>query len=305
MARSGSLRVRGHEPMGSYSGLETCPRRGMWRSEGDVPFEVVAVNEWICLRCDWTGGGVGAVCPRCGVALYRRASTGRARHGTGGPSTVPPVHDERGPSSTPTAVTGARWVAVLVLAGLVVTAGIGDWLVRRHAPDHAAALGGVSTGDQGTLVTDVTPVTDVRAWGESSVGHDTLRSSAEYIAEAAQICDSATVRLRSATAGLNSTDDREAWNTATIRYSERALAKLRALPLPKRQGQRTRFSEFHSLLRRQTDTLRRLAAAAAGGQTARAADLRVELVDLIHAADRREPLLRSCPVGIGAEHQEP
>ena len=263
------------------------------------------MNEWVCLRCDWSGGGVGAVCPRCGVALYRRASTQRVQHGTGGPATGPPVHDKRDPSTTPTVVTGARWVAALVLAGLVATAGIGDWLVRHHAPDHAAALGGVSKGGQGTLVTDVTWVDDVRVWAESSVGHDTLRSSAEYIAEAAPICDTATVRLRSATAGHSSTDDQEAWHTAAIRYSERALAKLRALPLPKRQGQRTRFSEFHSLLRRQTDTLRRLAAAAARGQTARAADLQVELVDLIHTADRREPLLRSCPVGIGGEHQEP
>jgi hypothetical protein len=186
----------------------------------------------------------------------------------------------------------------IALAGLVATAGIGDWLVRRNTPDDTAALSGASEGRQGAAATDVTSVDDVLIDGQSSVGHDTLRSSAEYIAEAVAICDAATVGFHVATDGLSSTDDREAWFAAAVRYSEEALAKLRALPLPKRQGQRARFGEFHSVLRRQVEALRRVAAATAG-DTSRAEGLQVQLLDLIHTADRREPLLESCPVRLG------
>jgi hypothetical protein len=283
----------------------------------------VVVSEWVCLRCEWIGGGDGTVCPRCGVPLYRRApaerrvrpsprsgpatpsevatATGASAHRGGHPprssSVKPHAHAESDPPTTPIGGTGGRWIAAIALAGLVATAGIGDWLVRRNTPD-TAALSGASEGRQVAAATDVTSVDDLLAKGESSVGHDTLRSSAEYIAEAAAICDATSTRFRVATEGLSSTDDREAWYAAAVRYSEKALAKLRALPLPKRQGQRARFGEFHSVLRRQVEALRRVAAATAGN-TSRAEGLQVQLLDLIHTADRREPLLESCPVRLG------
>jgi len=30
-------------------------------------------STWVCLRCDWTGGGDGIACPRCGTPLYQQA----------------------------------------------------------------------------------------------------------------------------------------------------------------------------------------------------------------------------------------
>ena len=147
----------------------------------------------------------------------------------------------------------------IALAGLIAAVGIGDWLVRRNTPDHTAAPQRGFRGAPGCS-RDGRHFRRRRA-GRGGVlgGTPRLRSSAEYITEAVAICDAATVGFHVATDGLSSTDDREAWYAAAVRYSEKALAAARA-PLPKRQGQRVRFGEFHSVLRRQVEALRRVAA---------------------------------------------
>ncbi|HEU4356171.1 MAG TPA: hypothetical protein VFT27_11335 [Actinomycetota bacterium] len=148
---------------------------------------------------------------------------------------------------------------------------------------------------------DVASPGDLQVVGtlESSVGHGSLRTSTQYIEDAVAICDAATDRFRAATDGLGYPVDQVAWNAAAIRYSEGALAELRALTLPKMKGQRARFGEYQSLLRREIDALRHLAAAVSARHTARTEELAAEVIDLIRTKDGREPELRSCPVALG------
>lgn len=129
------------------------------------------MNEWVCLRCDWTGEGDGTACPTCGVSLYRRALTKSraeptkpheiaaaalppprpvghrmrsapvgAAVGEGGntPIGVPP-DDEGPPPALPAAGASSRW-AVIALA-LLVTASIGGGFIRLTTaePDEAPA----------------------------------------------------------------------------------------------------------------------------------------------------------------------
>lgn len=242
------------------------------------------VSVWICLRCDWTGGGGGGPCPRCGVALYRRQPPA--------PHAGPSPGGQSDPTTAPTIVTGRRWVVLTVVVGLVTALGVGNRLVRPDADDGALSLG--SGGDR---VSAGEP--QVVGMPESSVGHGSLRTSAEFIEDAVAICDAATTRFREATAGLGYPVDQVAWDAAAIRYSRGALAELRALTLPKMKGQRARFGEYQSILRREIDALRNLASAVATGHTARAHELAAELTHLIHVKEEREPELRSCPVALG------
>lgn len=276
------------------------------------------MSEWICLRCDWTGGGDETVCPKCGVPLYRRAEPTTARAeptnprevvaaARAGPSTVaahrvrsspievPPVEDSS-PPARPATRTGGRW-AVIVLA-LVVTTSVGGGFIRLTTPEPQAPLGGVE-GGQETPALEETPASDRGVVGEPElpVGGKPDRS-AEYIAKAAAICETANRRLLAVEETPSFPRDEDAWAEAAVRFSEKSLAKLRALPLEK--GRRGRFIAYYSLLEQQTLFLRRAATAASAGQTARARTLGWARVHLTHLKDGLVPELQSCPVGLPA-----
>ena len=128
---------------------------------------------------------------------------------------------------------------------------------------------------------------------------------AEYIAQADAICQAATDRFDAAVPELDGTelDGTElevaaAWSEAAARFSEEALAELRALPPPK--AHRARLNEFYSLLEKQTDVLRQVAAAASAGDTARVETLGLERIRLTHQKDSLEPGLQWCPVALPA-----
>jgi hypothetical protein len=123
---------------------------------------------------------------------------------------------------------------------------------------------------------------------------------AEYIAQADAICKAATDRFDEAVPGLDATDLEvtAAWSLAAARFSEEALAELRALPPPK--AHRARLNEFYSLLEQQTDVLRQAAAAASAGDTARVGTLELERIRLTHQKDALEPGLQWCPVSLPA-----
>lgn len=269
------------------------------------------MSEWICLRCDWTGGGDGTACPKCGVPPYRRtepttahaeptnprevvaaahagpsAAAGHEVRST--PIEVPPVEDSSPPARQATR-TGGRW-AVIVLA-LVVTASVGGGLIRLTESEPQAALGGVE-GERETPAREETPASDEGVVDEQEppVGGKPDRS-AEYMAKAAAICQTANRRLLAV-------EETEASAEAAVRLSERSLAKLRALPLPK--GGRGRFIAYYSLLEQQTLFLRRAATAASAGHTTRARTLGWARVHLTHMKDGLVPELQSCPVGLPA-----
>jgi hypothetical protein len=135
------------------------------------------------------------------------------------------------------------------------------------------------------------------------------RMTAEYIDQAAEICNAATQRFIAAAAEFQPTgrewelEDEAAWNETAVRFSEEVLAELRALTPP--EADRARFYQFYSLLEQQTDALRQAAAAAFAGDTARAALLGYERVHLTHQKDAfagvlSAPGLQSCPVGLPA-----
>ena len=102
------------------------------------------VSEWICLRCDWTGGGDGAACPRCGAALYRIPEPTTPPEVTPPPRLQPrpagdripsspigtPQSDEGLPPVAPVAAAGRRWA---VIVGAFTTL-VAVWMVATGGP---------------------------------------------------------------------------------------------------------------------------------------------------------------------------
>jgi hypothetical protein len=116
------------------------------------------VSEWICFRCDWTGGRDGAACPRCGAALYRIPEPKTPREVTPPPRPQPRPAGDRMPSSPieaaqdsesapPTAPVAASRRRAVIIGALTVTA---VWIVATVGPfgrDQTPAVpGGGQTG---------------------------------------------------------------------------------------------------------------------------------------------------------------
>ena len=127
----------------------------------------------------------------------------------------------------------------------------------------------IATGRVETIEVGGTPNDLVYAGGSLWVAVDELAASvnpltkAQYIARASAICDAASVRFRAAEEELGNGrefEDIEAWNEAAARFSEEAIAELRALPPPK--ADRAEFIEYYSLLEQLTSVLRQTAEAA-------------------------------------------
>jgi len=132
------------------------------------------VSERVCLRCDWTGGGDGATCPRCGVPLYRLGRPEPTKPREVAPTADPrprpadhrtlsspvevPRDDEGVPPAMQAEVAGRRW-AVIVLAFTVVAAGFAGGFILRTTPEPSAALGGVE-GEREPPAVPETPAGD-------------------------------------------------------------------------------------------------------------------------------------------------
>lgn len=118
-------------------------------------------------------------------------------------------------------------------------------------------------------------------------------TTAEYSTQAAAICGDAISRFRAEGAGPSA-----AWIESAARFSEEALAELRALRPPK--PDRARIKDVYSLIEQQTDVFHRMAAAASAGDTARADDLHLKRVDLSHQIYEhgRRYGLHLCPIYI-------
>jgi hypothetical protein len=110
---------------------------------------------------------------------------------------------------------------------------------------------------------------------------------ARYVAQAELICTAATARFREAEpipgAELADLEFDAAWSKAAARFSEKALAKLRALVPPK--ADRDRVNRVLSSMELLTDVLRQLAAAASEGDAARVRILAEERIRLTHRKD--------------------
>lgn len=113
------------------------------------------------------------------------------------------------------------------------------------------------------------------------------RRVAKYIARANAICTAANNRARAAqsTSGTELTEFEveAAWQLATARASEAALAKLRALIIP---ANLDRVSEIYALMRAQTDVLYHTAEALSAGDRARVDELGNVAIRLTHRKDR-------------------
>jgi hypothetical protein len=181
--------------------------------------------------------------------------------------------------------------------------------------DGTVARYDIATGRVETIDVGGTPNDLVYARGSVWVAVDELAASvnpltrAQYIARASAICDAASGRFHAAEEELGlpglGFEDIEAWNEAAARFSEEAIAELRALPPPK--ADRAGFIEFYSLLEQQTSVLHQTAEAAWNHDATLAEELdkrRVELihrrVELIHHKDGFEPDLQGCPVDLPA-----
>jgi hypothetical protein len=92
--------------------------------------------------------------------------------------------------------------------------------------------------------------------GCPSVPASVKRLRAKYIARADAICRAATARFHTAEAEVGT---EIAWSKEAAQASEKALAKLRALPPP--QVDRARVNQVLALMERQTDVLRQEASA--------------------------------------------
>ena len=162
----------------------------------------------------------------------------------------------------------------------------------------------IATGRVETIEVGGTPNDLVYARGSLWVAVDELAASvnpltkAQYIARASAICDAASTRLHAAEEelGQGRQFDTEAWNEAAARFSEEAIAELRALPPPK--ADRAEFIEYYSLLGQLTSVLRQTAEAAwkrdAPGEEA----LLARREGLTHQIDAFEPRLQGCPVSL-------
>ncbi len=108
---------------------------------------------------------------------------------------------------------------------------------------------------------------------------------ATFIAQAQAICQRATHKFLSVGESSQKLESIAAWYEAAARFSEQALAKLRALPSPK--GERAHFNRFYALLEQQTDVRRQAAPAASAGETRRAEVLGRKRVTFTHRKGAR------------------
>jgi len=140
---------------------------------------------------------------------------------------------------------------------------IGPYSVRR------GNLSASEIGCGGTFATRVSPL------------------RAKYIARADAICTAASDRLRAAEpkpgAKLTELEELAGWSKAAARASKRAIAELRTLPPPK--ADRVAVKRVLSFMERLPRVLRRLAAAASAGETARVRILAGERIRLTHRKD--------------------
>jgi hypothetical protein len=200
------------------------------------------------------------------------------------------------PPARPATRTGERW-AVIVLA-LVVTAILGGGFIRLTSPEPQAVLSGAKRQQETPAQQETFPGDgggDVQPG--PPVGQRPHRS-ARYVAKAAAICAAVDLRFAAVVRGLTSIEERAEWDEAAVRFSEKSLERLRALPQPR--NERARFTAYYALLEQQTLFLRRAATAASAGHTARAARLGLARVHVTHLKDGFVPELSSCPVGLPA-----
>ncbi|MEP6758264.1 MAG: hypothetical protein ABJB55_03625 [Actinomycetota bacterium] len=107
----------------------------------------------LCLRCDWSGDGADATCPRCGAGLFARAP---------GPRTAP---DAAGAQASETGEERIErsWRNRVALVLVVVLAIGAVVFVQRHTPSPAVATA-VSTGHHGFLLAPAKTDGGVRMW---------------------------------------------------------------------------------------------------------------------------------------------
>jgi hypothetical protein len=159
----------------------------------------------------------------------------------------------------------------------------------------------LATGLTETIDVGGTPSDLVFARGSVWVGVEVLTRE-EYVASAEAICEAASSRFLAAVAALDlphstrSLEDVAAFHVVAVRFSEEALAKLRALREPK-AGRAALLNDF-ALRAHEIDLMRKIADAAAAGDAVRAEELGRERVELTH---RRGAYLPSeCPVDLPA-----
>jgi dipeptidyl aminopeptidase/acylaminoacyl peptidase len=134
---------------------------------------------------------------------------------------------------------------------------------------------------------------------------------AEYRARAGAICRAESKWLRAVERRLfgpppynidtGTLKDWATWHRAAASFSEQSLVKLRALPLPP-EADRARLNKWFSLAERLPNLLRRIATAAAAGNTVQYQTLLRKRVRLTHRADEAGYLLLppQCPVYLPA-----
>jgi hypothetical protein len=186
------------------------------------------------------------------------------------------------------------WAPIAAGAGAVWAANQRDGTVTRYE---------LPTGRIETIDVTGTPNALVFADGSIWVGVQPLTRE-EYAARAEAICKAANDRFYTALPELNlpevveNVEDLVAANEVELRFSEDALAQLRAIPLP--GSDREELERELSLREQEVDVMRQIAAAAAAGDAARAEALAWERVDLTHQRNPGGYLGAECPVALGA-----
>ena len=131
----------------------------------------------------------------------------------------------------------------------------------------------------------------------------------EWVARAGAVCKAANGRFEAAVAAIDQPygpdgwelEELAAWSKAAARFSDEALATLRALQRPEPRTDRAWVTGALALFDQQTDAVRRVAAAAAAGEASRARNLEQKRVDVTHRKDGRVgSQLWPCPVSLPA-----
>jgi streptogramin lyase len=161
----------------------------------------------------------------------------------------------------------------------------------------------IATGGTQKIAVGGTPNDLVFARGSVWVAVQALTRK-EYVATAEAICQAANDRFQAALAELDlpevvvEAEDLVAANEVELRFSERALAELRAILLPA-SGRRQLDQEL-SLREREIDVMRQIAAAGVAGDATRVESLAAKRVDLTHHRSPGGYLPEGCPVALGA-----